>query len=66
MKGIKIFGVFILLIIIFILIFPKKAFVISLIIGGKIVAPEASSVLAHYCFGNGDTLYLTQLAGWDP
>lgn len=29
-----------------------------MIIGGKIVAPEASVILSHYCFGNGDTLFL--------
>lgn len=37
---------------------PKQALVIAMIIGGKVVAPEASAVLSHYCFGNGDTLYL--------
>ncbi len=58
MKWYKIFGIFISLLIILALIFPKKALVIYLIIGGKIVAPEASSILAHYCFGKGDTLYL--------
>lgn len=58
MKGYKFFGLFISLIVVISLIFPKKALVISLIIGEKIVAPEASSILVHYCFGNGDTLYL--------
>lgn len=41
-----------------VLIYPRKAAVIALIIGGKVIAPEASAVLSHYCFGNGDTLYL--------
>lgn len=58
MKGFRIIGIFISLLIILALIFPKKALVISLIIGGKLVAPEASTILTHYCFGNGDTLNL--------
>jgi hypothetical protein len=41
-----------------VIIYPQKAVVIGLILGGKIIAPEASEVLSHYCFGNGDTLYL--------
>ena len=41
-----------------VLIYPRKAIVIALIIGGKVIAPEASAVVSHYCFGNGDTLYL--------
>lgn len=40
------------------ILFPKKAMVISFILGGKVVAPEASAILSHYCFGDGDTLYL--------
>lgn len=39
-------------------LFPKQAIVLSFIIGGELVAPEASAVLAHYCFGHGDTLQL--------
>ena len=35
---------------------PRKVFVISMIVGGRIVSPEASVILYHYCFGNGDTL----------
>ena len=27
-----------------------------MIIGGRIVSPEGSDILYHYCFGNGDTL----------
>jgi len=36
----------------------EKAGVLGIITGGYIIAPEASSIVAHYCFGNGDTLYL--------
>ena len=36
----------------------KKLFVVAMIVGGFIVAPEASQILSHYCFGDGDTLYL--------
>ena len=36
----------------------KKLFVVAMIVGGFFVAPEASQVLSHYCFGDGDTLYL--------
>ena len=31
-------------------------FVVSMIVGGKFISPEGSSMLCHYCFGNGDTL----------
>lgn len=41
------------------ILFPKQTAVICFIIGGKIIFPEASAVLAHYCFGNGDTLHLS-------
>jgi len=40
-------------------LFPRQSIVIGLILGGKIVAPEGSAILAHYCFGNGDTLHLS-------
>lgn len=50
--------IIILLLMGLVLLFPRKAVVIALIVGGKVIAPEASSVLSHYCFGNGDTLYL--------
>lgn len=43
---------------IFSLLEPKKVFVGSLVIVGKFVYPEASAVLQHYCFGNGDTLWI--------
>ncbi len=46
------------LVIAIMLFVPRQALVIAMIIGGKVVAPEASAVLSHYCFGNGDTLYL--------
>lgn len=36
----------------------KKLFVVAMIVGGFFVAPEASQILSHYCFGNGDTLFL--------
>jgi len=48
----------ILLIVLLVLCFPQKAFVISMILGGKIIAPEGAEILSHYCFGNGDTLEL--------
>ena len=54
----KIFFVFLLLGVLLVLLYPKKIVVVSLILCGKIIAPEASEVLSHYCFGNGDTLYL--------
>lgn len=36
----------------------QKTIIVGMIIGGRFIAPEASKVLQHYCFGNGDTLYL--------
>ena len=36
----------------------KKLFVFAMIVGGFFVAPEASQILSHYCFGDGDSLYL--------
>lgn len=36
----------------------KKLFVVTMIVGGFFVAPEASQILSHYCFGDGDALYL--------
>lgn len=36
----------------------EKAKVQILILGGKLVSPEASQILDHYCSGNGDTLFL--------
>ena len=36
----------------------KKLCVVGMIVGGFFVAPEASQILSHYCFGDGDTLYL--------
>jgi hypothetical protein len=49
-------GITFTLIILAIVINPKKAFVVSMIVGGRIVSPEGSDILYHYCFGNGDTL----------
>ena len=48
----------VLLLVLFV-IFPRQSAVIALIIGGRVVAPEASAILSHYCFGNGDTLLLS-------
>ena len=39
-------------------IWRQKIFVIAMIIGGLFIAPEASKILSHYCFGNGETLFL--------
>ncbi len=39
-------------------LYYKKLFVASMIVGGFFVAPEASQILTHYCFGDGDTLFL--------
>ena len=36
----------------------EKAKVQAIILGGKIVSPEGSAILEHYCTGNGDTLFL--------
>ena len=36
----------------------KKLVVVAMIVVGFFVAPEASQILSHYCFGDGDTLYL--------
>ena len=38
--------------------FIQKLGVTGLIMGGYVVAPEASDIVSHYCFGDGDTLYL--------
>lgn len=38
--------------------FAQKAAVVGIIVGGYFLYPEASKVVAHYCFGNGDTLHL--------
>ena len=36
----------------------KKLVVVAMSVVGFFVAPEASQILSHYCFGDGDTLYL--------
>ena len=36
----------------------KKLIVLGMIVIGSVFFPEASSILKHYCFGNGDTLRL--------
>jgi hypothetical protein len=40
------------------LLFYKKSLVILMIIGGYFIAPEASQILRHYCFGDGSDIYL--------
>lgn len=57
-KTVIIVGFTLSIIIVVIALNPKKSFILSMILGGKIVAPEASAILTHYCFGNGDTLFL--------
>lgn len=37
-------------------IFFKKILVIYIILYGKVIFPEASDIVRHYCFGNGSTL----------
>ncbi len=59
MRAVKIIALSLLLLVGLFIVFPRQSTVIALIIGGKIVAPEASAILAHYCFGNGDTLRLS-------
>jgi hypothetical protein len=44
--------------VILIAVFFKKILVLGMICIGAIIYPEASSVLRHYCFGNGETLML--------
>lgn len=59
-RFLKLLAVFIFLTIITVVsIFPRKALVLSLIAGGLAVSPEGSAILCHYCFGKGDTLYLS-------
>jgi hypothetical protein len=38
--------------------FYQKIIVLVIMVGGLFVSPEASKILCHYCFGNGDTLYV--------
>ncbi|MEY4273461.1 MAG: hypothetical protein RL638_409 [Bacteroidota bacterium] len=40
------------------LVYIKKIIVLGMIVVGAVFFPEASTVLRHYCFGNGDTLHL--------
>lgn len=35
-----------------------KVLVMGIILGGKFISPEGSSIVNHYCFGNGDTLFM--------
>ena len=60
MKLLRIFKVILISLLVLTLIMtfvsPKKMFVVSMIVGGKLISPEGSSMLYHYCFGNGDTL----------
>ena len=41
-----------------VIIYPGKAAIISLIIGGKFVAPEAAAITYQHCFGNGEPISL--------
>jgi hypothetical protein len=56
----KVFFAILIMAILLACLFPKKAMVLGIMAGGKFVAPEASDILYHYCFGNGDTLI------WQP
>lgn len=40
------------------IVYIKKIIVLGMIVVGAVFFPEASTILRHYCFGNGDTLYL--------
>jgi hypothetical protein len=42
----------------FVLLFSRQLFVLYMIFYGYFLYPEASSILSHYCFGNGSTLVL--------
>lgn len=53
-----IFCLLLITVLFLIISFPRKVTVLSMIFLGKIIAPEASIILSHYCFGNGDTLQL--------
>jgi hypothetical protein len=54
MKKLSIF----LLIVTAMAIFYKKIIVIGMMIVGSFIYPEASQILTHYCFGNGEKLIL--------
>lgn len=58
-KLLLIAGIILLIISVAIVVNPGKAFVISMIAGGRLVSPEGSDILYHYCFGNGDTLNIS-------
>ena len=47
-----------LLIVSLIVVFFKKILVLGMIFVGAFVFPEASIILNHYCFGNGEKLIL--------
>jgi hypothetical protein len=36
----------------------KKIIVLGMIVVGAVIVPEASTALSHYCFGDGDTLFV--------
>jgi len=42
----------------FVLLLSRQLFVLYMIFYGYFLYPEASSILSHYCFGNGSTLIL--------
>jgi hypothetical protein len=54
MKKLSIF----LLVILSITVFFKKIVVLGMIFVGYFIFPEASQALRHYCFGNGEILYV--------
>lgn len=35
-----------------------KVLVMGIIYGGKLISPEGSDIVNHYCFGDGDTLFM--------
>jgi len=39
-------------------LYPRRTAVLAMMAGGLFIAPEASEILFHYCFGNSDKLYL--------
>ena len=54
MKKLSIF----LIVISLIVIFFKKVLVLGMIVVGSFIYPEASQILNHYCFGDGEQLVL--------
>jgi hypothetical protein len=60
MKKLKLLvGIILVIMALVIVLNPEKAFVVSMIAGGRFVSPEGSDILYQYCFGNGDTLNIS-------